>query len=84
MLECPWRGQAGFADTKNVIFSILIWSEVLSLHCMRDDVDPGHSVIEVLVVLIVYFLQTIYTYKYKSITLHYRLLSKVMSILGIV
>ena len=51
---------------------------------MRDDVDPGHSVIEVLVVLIVYFLQTIYTYKYKSITLHYRLLSKVMSILGIV
>lgn len=33
---------------------------------MRDDVGPGHSVVEVLVV---HFLQTISTYKYKSITL---------------
>ena len=36
---------------------------------MRDGVDPGHSVVKVLVVLVVYFLQSIYTYKYKSITL---------------
>ena len=33
---------------------------------MRDDVGPGHSVVEVLVV---HFLQTISTCKYKSITL---------------
>ena len=36
---------------------------------MRDDVGPGHSVIEVLVVLIVYFPQSVNTYKYNSITL---------------
>ena len=41
-------------------FSIFIWSEVLSLHWMRDDVDPGHNVVEVLVVLIAYFLKCLH------------------------
>ena len=78
------RWQAGFAVTKNVIFSIFIWSEVLSLHWMRDDVGPGHSVIEVLVVLIVNFTCYMFTFTNTSVSHYCSLVSKVMSILGIV